>query len=174
MFCSAAKVMENNFDNKGLNINTNDLSQLLVKNRQLWWMVMNFRVKTLIRHRACSLTHHALSCIFQASLYQRLFTEYEFVSTIPGCNLVSSHQIFRFNSTQSRVYTLTVTSTIINGVGIAKHNCFLGWVRDAWAENALWQHVRHCQTFNATCFQIWHQPTLNLVGYSLGFQAFQI
>ena len=34
MFCSAAKVMENNFDNKGLN--TNDLSQLLVKNRQLW------------------------------------------------------------------------------------------------------------------------------------------
>ena len=77
MFCSAAKVMENNFDNKGLNINTNDLSQLLVKNRQLWWMVMNFRVKTLIRHRACSLTHHALSCIFQASLYQRLFTEYE-------------------------------------------------------------------------------------------------
>ena len=134
MFCSAAKVMENNFDNKS----TNDLSQLLVKNRQLWWMVMNFRVKTLIRHRACSLTHHALSCIFQASLYQRLFTEYEFVSTILWCNLVSSHQIFRFNSTQSRVYTLTVTSTIINGVGIAKHNCFLGCVRDAWAENA-WQ-----------------------------------
>ena len=31
MFCSAAKVMENNFDNKGLNINTNELSQLLVK-----------------------------------------------------------------------------------------------------------------------------------------------
>ena len=58
---------------------------------------------------------------------------------MPWCNLVSSHQIFRFNSTQSRVYTLTVTSTIINGVGIAKHNCFLGWVRDAWAENALWQ-----------------------------------
>ena len=36
------------------------------------------------------------------------------------------------------------------------------------------KHEGHCQTFNATCFQIWHQPTLNLVGYSLGFQAFQI
>ena len=67
------------------------------------------------------------------------------------------------------IYTLTVTSTIINGVGIAKHNWFfLCSVRDAWAENALWQPK------NMWDIAKHFLQALNLVGYSLGFQAVSI